>query len=390
MSAKPVVLHVIPNLHFGGAALGAIELVRELSRRGNYELRLCVIGSSDGAMPSDLVSNTIFLGVADPTGSVYTFVKSVLKLRKTMRESSARIAHSHLLPADLLAAWATALNGGIRHIAHIRDTRPWITSRKARDRVRVWLHRMAYALSGTRFIAVSTSSARHARDGFRMDQTKMSVVLNGIDLNRLNGESAWSADAGVFHIGCAGRLVAEKGFRHVVQAVSLLANTGHDVAMTIAGSGSLEGALRDEAARLGVSARLRIVHNVDDMGAFLGSLDAVVVPSLATEGLPRVAMEGMAMGKAVVATETAGVEDLITHGIDGLLVPPADPKALADCLLSLKARPSLRQKLADNGRKRVLQNFTVQRVAQDVERLYRDLTLGTPESAETSPANAGA
>lgn len=378
MTAKPVVFHVVPSLSFGGAQLGVIELARELAIRGSFDVRLCILGPDDGAeLPVELASKTTFLGMRDPTASILTLVGCVAQLQHIMKAHGAKIAHSHLLPADLVTAFASAWRGRVLHIAHIRDTRPWITSPRIQDRVRVKVHQAAYSCAKTCFVAVSTSSARHACSGFSIDKKHMAIVLNGVALERLKGDDPPPTLPG-FHIGCAGRLVPEKGFATVVEAASLLCQAGLDVVVTIAGSGSLESALLHRADELGLTHRVKIIGNIEDMGRFYRGLDLLVVPSLATEGLPRVMLEAMAVGCPVIATTTAGAEDVISHRRTGLLVPPSDAAQLANAILSLKDDHLLRRRLADSGQMIVRDHFTVDRVAAEIEELYRRLLDRNP------------
>lgn len=382
-------LHVIPHLSFGGAALGVIELAWEFLRRGDYDVRLCVLGSREGQpLPQDLAHRTTFLGVPNPTASIAAFTSSVLRLRRVMKDHAIQIAHSHLLPADLVTAAAAACAPGTRHIAHIRDTRPWLMSRRPQDSIRRQLHRVAYSLADTRFVAVSSSSADYTCRAFKIEADRMTVVLNGVDLRRLDGPCASVASSDAFRIGCAGRLVAEKGLIHVIEAAALLVAAGHEVSVTIVGSGSSENALRRRTEELGLVSRVAFSGPLENMSAFYQALDVLVVPSLATEGLPRVALEAMAMGRPVIAATTAGAEDLIKPGLTGLLVPPSDPQAIANAIVFLKQDAELRGTVAANGRSLVRKNFTVQRVADEVERAYRRIHLPDSSQAASSERKA--
>ncbi len=147
----------------------------------------------------------------------------------------------------------------------------------------------------------------------------------------------------------AGRFTAKKGVAHLLDAMAILAANGSDVRLQLAGDGEQAEALKQRAAAL---------PNVDLCGwlapdalraAMRASL-AVCIPSVTAasgdaEGLPSVAIEAMALGVPVIATRHAGIAEAVTDGETGLLVPEADPQALANAAMRLAADPALRARL---------------------------------------------
>jgi glycosyltransferase involved in cell wall biosynthesis len=110
--------------------------------------------------------------------------------------------------------------------------------------------------------------------------------------------------------------------------------------------------------------RLRGAKPRAEVAALLREADVVVAPSIWTargdrEGIPVALMEAMASGVAVVASALSGIPELVTDGVDGLLVPPGDAAALADALQRLAVDESLRERLSAAGRERVLRDFDV-------------------------------
>jgi len=138
---------------------------------------------------------------------------------------------------------------------------------------------------------------------------------------------------------CIGRLSKEKGQLLLVQAAKLLADAGVDFEIVLAGDGPLRGEVESLAARLQLSARVRITGWLDASGIEqqLRDARALVVPSL-SEGLPVVIMEAMAASRPVVAPYLAGIPELIEAGRNGWLYPAGDTRALASamqaCLLT--------------------------------------------------------
>src|SRR5690606_13557888 len=112
----------------------------------------------------------------------------------------------------------------------------------------------------------------------------------------------------------------------------------------IAGEGELQNALEAEGRELGVSDRLHFLGFQRDVAQVLSAFDVVVFPSLA-EGTPLTAFEALAMGKPIVATDADGLRDILTDGVDALVVPRENPGALADAVVRLERDPALQQTL---------------------------------------------
>ena len=109
-----------------------------------------------------------------------------------------------------------------------------------------------------------------------------------------------------------------------------------------------------------------------DVPDLLAACDIFVLPSLC-EGLPLAILEAMAAWKPVVATAISGTDETVVHGVTGLLVPPADPAALAGAIQSLLADPEASRRLGLAGRARVAREFLVETMVARVEAVYQEL-----------------
>lgn len=110
----------------------------------------------------------------------------------------------------------------------------------------------------------------------------------------------------------------------------------------------------------------------DEMSSTLTSAAIVVLPSY-REGLPKVLLEAAACGKPLIATDVPGCRDIVTDGVNGLLVPVRDPAALATAIDTLLRDSSLRAAMGAAGREVVIRAFSVEKVAGQVVDLYREL-----------------
>ena len=176
-------------------------------------------------------------------------------------------------------------------------------------------------------------------------------------------------------IGALGRLIARKGFADLLEAAALLAARGYPFELRLGGSGPEEAALRAQARRLGLAEQVRFPGWVEDKPGFFEPLDVFCVPSR-EEPFGIVALEGMAHRRAVVATTAAGPREIVRDGVDGLLVPPASPPALADALAALLDDPARRAALADAGRETVRARFDLPVVAKLISATLTDVVAG--------------
>jgi glycosyltransferase involved in cell wall biosynthesis len=197
---------------------------------------------------------------------------------------------------------------------------------------------------------------------------KFIVSRLGVDAQLFSPQTKKAAPE-VFEILCVGRLIPAKGQHLLMDAVQRLTQQGRRVRLRLVGDGPDESSLREQAARIRIPNCVVFegAVNQDHIRTHYASADLFCLPSFA-EGLPVVLMEAMAMGIPCVATQIAGIPELIRDGVDGLLVPPSDLEALVETLGKLMDDAALRQRLGKSGLARVAAQFDLQ---HSVERLAK-------------------
>lgn len=177
----------------------------------------------------------------------------------------------------------------------------------------------------------------------------------------------------------ATRLLWDKGVGDYVEAARILLSRGVRAEFLLAGSPD-EGnpnAVPQETinlwAREGV---VRILGHVDNMAALLPGVDIVALPSAYREGVPRILLEAAACGLPCVTTDTAGCREIVRHNINGLLVPPRDPVALADALSRLIEDELLRERFGHAARTQVIEHFDESGVIEQTFRVYEAVSNG--------------
>jgi glycosyltransferase involved in cell wall biosynthesis len=175
----------------------------------------------------------------------------------------------------------------------------------------------------------------------------------------------------------------------VLKSFRALRDEGVDAVLCMVGDGPDRGGVEELARELGIVRHCLFPGYQEDVGPFFAAFDVFVLPS-GNEGTPVTAIEALASGCPVVATRVGGVPDVVDDGVDGFLVPPAAVDEMGARLAELARDPGLRARMGAAGRERMGTRYAVDRLVDDVDRLYREL-LGRKgiDSSAFSAAGAG-
>jgi glycosyltransferase involved in cell wall biosynthesis len=173
-------------------------------------------------------------------------------------------------------------------------------------------------------------------------------------------------------IGTVARLHRQKGVVHFIRAAEIVVRANPSATFVVVGGGPLEKEIRGEVARRGLGDRVILAGERADALDLMSVFDLFVLPSL-WEGLPLVLIEAAGMGKPIIATDIDGSREVIRDGETGLLVPPADPAALAGAILRLQEDGDLARRLAANAKNKIPPAFALKKMVAGTEKLYLDL-----------------
>lgn len=184
----------------------------------------------------------------------------------------------------------------------------------------------------------------------------------------------------------AGRCEASKGIFDLLDAAGVLRAQVPGLRIECAGDGDL-GKVQRYAASMNLAARVKMRGWLGKEASeqLLSRASVFVLPSHA-EGLPMSVLEAMAAGCPVVATRVGGIPDLVTDGVDGLLVPPGDPHALAAALQKILRDPAFAQQLGNAARQTIANRYTVERSLERLEQIYAGLGVRREAVRKVSPA----
>jgi glycosyltransferase involved in cell wall biosynthesis/peptidoglycan/xylan/chitin deacetylase (PgdA/CDA1 family) len=207
---------------------------------------------------------------------------------------------------------------------------------------------------------------------------KVHVVRAGVD-TRLFAPADIRPAGGArpLAVVCVGTLHEVKGQLHLVEACRLLAREGVDVSCRLIGSGPDRDMLARRISEAGLEGSVVLAgpRTRVEIADELRAADVLVAPSVPTrhgrrEGIPVVLMEAMSCGLPVVASAISGIPELVEHRVCGLLVPPGDPRAIADALRTLAHDPTLREHFGRAARRRVLAAFDLDASAAELARRF--------------------
>lgn len=245
-----------------------------------------------------------------------------------------------------------------------------------------------------RIIAATPAEKDQVIQYLKAEPDKIAIVPPGVDLSRFQpiakttAKERLNVSCGEHTILFAGRIEPLKGIDTLLRAISILQDRHphavENTSVAIIGGDPWAETLDAEMARLQA---LRAELGIHDLVTFLGAKDQDILPAYYAvadmvvmpshyESFGMVALEAMAMGTPVIASEVGGLAHLIQHNITGFHVPSRDPEALAERILQLLQSPTLRQELANNAR-RYAQQYAWENIVSCMMNVYRELVMPT-------------
>lgn len=279
---------------------------------------------------------------------------------------------------DLSAALAAKTARAARIVGSIHFAEP-VTSRFPLGRqIKKLIAKILFPLLDKAIIS-SKKCKSQLVENYCVSPDKIAVVYNGIDIapfsKAIADNEKQTRDKNVLvTIGMVGRVVNGKGHDVFIKAAAEVLSSGKDAGFLVVGDGPLLNKIKKIANDLNVSKNVIFSGYQENLFSFIAKMDVAVLPSL-HETFPYVVLEYMAMSKPVIATDVGGVSEMIEEGTTGLVVPPGDSKALANAMIKLINDKGSSAKMGLNGRQRVEDNFTINKMID-----YTMKAIGDPGS----------
>jgi len=371
------VLHLRSSSRFVGLERLMLQLAPPLRQEG-FDIRVVVFYRRQGVMPSlhPMVVEAQGRGVEAEQldGGPRLPLRGVLYTADKLRREGFSLLHTHDYKTDLLGLVAARL-AGVPCVATVHGY--VFVSRRVR------IYRMLDLLALRFFSKIITVSddLRQELLAAGLPGEKVVTARNAIDAEALASQDAQIGphlrqQLGIGPdqplIAVVARLITGKGHRYFLEAARRVLQTWPEARFLVVGEGHLQGKLESLSIALGIQHAVSFLGFRQDAAALMKASDLIVLPSL-EEGLPVVLLEALALARPVVATAVGGVPGVVRHQETGLLVPPKDQKQLAEAMLYLLRNPEMGQKLAENGRRLVSQQFNVKTTAHKIAQVYREV-----------------
>ena len=380
------VLHIIEPL-LGGTKTHILQILDGLPRPDFQQALICSVERDPSFMHEveRLRAEGVLVRVVPMkrNPALVPDFRAFIRIYRFLSHHRYDVVHTHSSKAGLVGRLAAFLARArrIAHTPHVFSfTQPAPQYRKA-------VYRLGDTLLGAftdRLIAVS-SWQRSLALGYGIgSKDSVALIHNGVTVDR-PGRAASDAEGRLrvrdelgakpddILVGTAGRLTLQKGQKYLLEAAAILLDRYPTLRFYIVGSGELEAQLRGMIHHLSwCRQRISFLPERADFTALLAATDIFVMPSL-WEGMPYALLEAMAAERPVICANVCGLDEVVKDGENGLLIPPADSRALAAAIARLVTDRPLRLRLATAARKTVQERFRLGEKLEMLAQLYRDL-----------------
>lgn len=360
---------VSTGLNYGGAETQLVRLAVALQKRGWQ------VGVISMLPPGAFTEELAEAGIAPATLNMRRGVpdpRAVTALAKILRQWQPEVVHSHMVHANLLARMA-------RLLCRIPVLVSTAHSISEGGRWRELAYRLTDPLAD-----ITTNVSRAAADRYIQagvaPKGKIAFVPNGIDTAMFKPDPAAGRrvrdELGLreaFVWLAAGRFEAAKDYPNMLRAFKEVTPQRPEAVLLLAGQGSLREETERLAGELGLQDKVRFLGVRRDMPQVMNAADAYVLSS-AWEGLPMVLLEAAACGLPIVATAVGGNGEAVLDEESGYVVPARNAGALARAMLRMTALPEAeRRRMGEAGRRHIESCYSLERVADRWEELYKVL-----------------
>ena len=357
------IVYIVTSLSTGGAETQVVELVKRLSESKKIGI-ITLIDINDfkyDLKDIDYYSLKMTRKIPNPI--------AIIKLIRILNIWKPLLIHSHMIHPNLL----------IRTISFIHKTPSLICTIHNIDNGRRWRD-ILYRISD-RHVNINTAISQTVMESMIrrkiVKRDKIIFIVNGIDLEKFKFSyrtrklyrSKYFND-NIFLWVAVGRFDKQKDYQNLINAAQILFTFTDIARLIICGKGPLYNQYYEEIEQLNLQNKILLLGHRNDIPEIMNSADGYVMSS-AWEGLPLVLLEACASQLICVATNVGGNNEIIKHGENGFIVPPKNPKMLADAMLkSMKLPKAIRKTMAKYGRINIENNYDINKITIKWEKLY--------------------
>jgi len=365
-SSQIKILYILQGVGIAGAESYALNLIEKMSASGRVK---CFVAS---CYPGPLLErfNREHLEVMTLNGK--DNLKSICAVIRFARLTKINIIHCIDLKSTIVGGIASLFLKDVKTVTTVHGL-----PERYKGLVKQITHSVSlmiyYILLRMNFDAkICVSNDLRERVKYVIGRKRTFVIHNGIDLVPIDATSPSTLQSFPINIGTVGRVEKVKGHEYFISAAQMILGERKNIAFHIIGAGPLEKSLKETVENLGLAGKVHFHGFRPDARSLMNGLDIFVMSSL-HEGIPYVLLEAMAAGKPVVCTAVGGVPEVVTHNVDGILVPPKDPIGLCNAVRELLAKRELMEMLGKNARDTIEKRFSSTLMSERTYNVYLDL-----------------
>ncbi len=305
-------------------------------------------------------------------------LKAFFTLIKILRHERPHIVHTHTSKAGILGRWAAFFTRVpiIIHTPHGHVF--WGYFNKWKVSFYIILEKLTACISN-KIIALTKQEKNDHIYLHIASEDKFSVVHSGINLDRFPNlpvdHAVIKRRLGIpednLVVGTVGRLTHVKGHGYLIEAAEKIMDARPDTTFVFLGDGELSDELKNMTSMLGIEENVKFLGWRPDVAEVMSTFDLFVLPSL-NEGMGRVLVEAMVLGKPIVASNVGGIPDLVVHGENGYLFPVGNVETLAARINELLDDPIKREEMGNRGRSYTI-GYSSEEMVKKIDLIYRQL-----------------
>ena len=389
------ILHIITRLDKGGSAENTLLTALELNKddydvvlvKGfslESEMSLKEKESVDKGLRQAELADVKLITIPSLIRRISPLVdlKGLFKLCRIIRQEKPDIVHTHTSKAGILGRLASffARVPLVVHTPHGHIFYGYYG--KMKTKIFVLLEKLMASITDRIITLTEKEKQEHIQFNVAK-QDKFVVIPSGVRLENLLKErgidNELKMNLGIpltdSIVGTVGRLVEIKGHKYLIDAARLVLDKIPEVTFVFVGDGHLMEGLINQAYTLGIKEKVLFTGWRSDIPGLINIFDIFVLPSL-NEGMGRVLVEAMAMGKPIVASNVAGILDLVKDRVNGILFPQGDTDAMAEAIIKLLMDRESARDMGEEGKRRVYPAYDLSTMIKNIEQLYNNLLEG--------------
>ncbi|MBU1061107.1 MAG: glycosyltransferase family 4 protein [Candidatus Omnitrophica bacterium] len=365
------ILLLTTHLNIGGISTYTVTLAKALKAKGESVF----VASSGGVLVPELTAGDVsHLKVDLSTKSELSpkVFRAVFEITKIVKAVDIDVIHAQTRVAQVVGFFVSRLC----KVGFITTCHGFFRKNIGRTLLPSW---------GERVIAISDAVQSHLLSYFRVDRHKVALIYNGIDVKKflrdfsekekddLKDRFGIKKDHSI--IGTISRFTPDKGHDVLLYALYNILKQKPNVQLVFVGEGKEYLNIVNLAYRLNLTENVIFIKPQINTVNILSILDVFMFAPRRKEGLGIAAIEALAAGKPVVATDVGGIRNVIEDGVNGFLVPPSRPEFLVEPTLKLLKQKELYKKMSQAGREIVIERFSINGMVDKVAELYREIEV---------------